>query len=62
MSPDGNPQWTIRYETPEEAPDVDPAEPGLAQTWLQRRRPLPSAHCGQRKPNSAAPARSANAT
>lgn len=31
LSPHGHPQWTIRYEAPEKAPDVDRAHLGLAQ-------------------------------
>ena len=32
MSPEGHPQWTIRYDAPESVPEVDPAGRGLAQT------------------------------
>jgi hypothetical protein len=32
MSPEGHPQWTIRYDAPESAPDADPEGRGLAQT------------------------------
>jgi hypothetical protein len=31
MSPEGRAQWTVRYEAPEGAPEVDPAQPGVAQ-------------------------------
>ncbi|MEG8053232.1 hypothetical protein QP185_08155 [Sphingomonas aerolata] len=31
MSPQGTPQWTIRYPAPEDAEAVDPEKPGLAQ-------------------------------
>jgi hypothetical protein len=32
MSPEGYPQWTIRYDAPGSVPEVDPAGRGLAQT------------------------------
>jgi hypothetical protein len=32
ISPEGHPQWTIRYDAPESAQDADPKGRGLAQT------------------------------
>jgi hypothetical protein len=31
MTPEGYPQWTVRYETNAATDDVDPAKPGLAK-------------------------------
>lgn len=32
LSPEGHPQWTIRYAAPEDAEAVHSEKPGLAQT------------------------------